>query len=128
MCRIFVYLLVLKKPAREDANLNKYNFNAYDTVIALILTQYLKERDYKEELERVLSGKEVNGPELSNLLNRSMAWASTRTGESPDPLMGEMIAAVKEVQQNFSGQRYVQSMDAGFAEFLDDLLNAVNTK
>lgn len=103
--------------------MNKYNFNAYDTVIALILTQYLKERDYKEELERVLSGKEVNGPELSNLLNRSMAWASTRTGESPDPLTGEMIAAVKEVQQNFSGQRYVQSMDAGFAEFLDDFLN-----
>ncbi len=103
--------------------MNKYNFNAYDTVIALILTQYLKERDYKEELKKVLSETEVNGPTLVDLLDRSMVWASTRTGESPDPLTEELIDAVIEIMQNSSGQRYVQSMEAGFAEFLDDFLN-----
>jgi hypothetical protein len=31
---------------------NKYDFNAYDTIIALVLTQFLKERNYKAELGR----------------------------------------------------------------------------
>jgi hypothetical protein len=88
MCGFFVYLLVLKKlcdGGRKHMN-TKYNFNAYDTGIALVLTQYLKERDYHEELGRVISGKEINGPELADLLNRAAVWASTTLMESFEPM------------------------------------------
>lgn len=101
----------------------KYNFNAYDTVIALILTQYLKTKDYKAELGKVVNGREINGPELAKLLDSATAWASTTLIKSPDQLTGQVIEAVKLALEDFSGERYVQSMDAGFAEFLDDFLN-----
>jgi hypothetical protein len=125
MCGFFVYLLVLKKlcdGGRKHMN-TKYNFNAYDTVIALVLTQYLKERDYHEELGRVISGKEINGPELADLLNRAAVWASTTLMESFEPMQKGLADVVKAALQDFSGEQYVQSMDAGFAEFLDDFLN-----
>ncbi len=101
----------------------KYNFNAYDTVIALILTQYLKTKDYKAELGKVVNGREINGPELAKLLDSAAAWASSTLITNPDQLTGQVIEAVKLALEDFSGERYVQSMDAGFAEFLDDFLN-----
>ena len=101
----------------------KYNFNAYDTVIALILTQYLKTKDYKAELGKVVNGREINGPELAKLLDSATAWASTTLIKSPDQLTGQVIEAVKIALEDCSGEQYVQSMDAGFAEFLDDFLN-----
>jgi len=101
----------------------KYNFNAYDTVIALVLTQYLKERDYHEELGKVINGNEINGSELAALLNRAASWASTTLSESFEPLQKGLADVVKAALQDFSGEQYVQSMDAGFAEFLGDFLN-----
>ena len=101
----------------------KYNFNAYDTVFALVLTQYLKERDYHEEMGKVINGNEINGSELAALLNRAASWASTTLMESFEPMQKGLGDVVKAALQDFSGEQYVQSMDAGFAEFLDDFLN-----
>lgn len=101
----------------------KYNFNAYDTIIALILTQYLKERDYKAELRKVIIGKQVSAPVLAELLDRAAMWASAKICASDDYITENVIEAMKTALQDFSGKRYVQSMDAGFAEFLDDFLN-----
>ncbi len=98
----------------------KYNFNAYDTVIALVLAQYLKERDYHEELGKVVKGNKINGPELADLLNHAAAWASTTLPDSFEPLQKGLADVVKATLTDFSGQQYVQSMEAGFAGFLDD--------
>lgn len=102
---------------------SKYNFNAYDAVIALILTQYLKTCDYKEELGKVVEGKRINAPELAELLDRAALWASTNMAKSDDPLTEGLSEGIKTALQNFSGEQYVHAMDAGFAEFLDDFLN-----
>jgi hypothetical protein len=104
---------------------NIYNLNAYDAVVALILTQYLRQRDYKAELGKVIGSEnnktEIDGPGLADILDRSMAWAKGMlTTSSDEPLTGELIDTVKEVISDFSGTRYVQAMDAGFAEMLDD--------
>ena len=102
---------------------NKYGFNAYDTIIALVLTQYLKERNYKVELGKVISGKQVSAPALAELLDRAASTSRTTLITTPDPLMEGIRDVVKSTLTDFSGERYVQSMDAGFAEFLDDFLN-----
>ena len=58
MCRIFIYSLVLKNRKGVRAHMtNKYDFNAYDTAIALILTRYLSSTgEVKKELSRVRRG------------------------------------------------------------------------
>ena len=99
---------------------NKYGFNAYDTVIALILTQYLKTRDYKAELGKIIDENHINTSALVELLDRAALWASTNMVRSEEPLSGKVTDAVCLVLADFSGERYVHAMDAGFAEFLDD--------
>ena len=103
-----------------DNTVNKYDFNAYDTVIALVLTQYLKERGYKEELEKVIGTGNINGEALADLLNRAAAWASGSLGTSFEPLPAGLSDVVRAALDDFSGVRYVQSMDVGFCQFLDD--------
>ena len=99
---------------------DKYGFNAYDTVIALILTQYLKERDYKSELGRVVGTGTIDGAVLADLLNRAAAQAQESLNISSVSLTEEMKQVVIEALADFSGTRYVQSMDVGFCQFLDD--------
>ena len=97
---------------------NKYDFNAYDTAIALILTRYLSSTgEVKKELSRVV------GPVLADLLDRATAWAEDGLRPSDDPKTEKLMDAVKTVLDGFSGKRYVQSMDAGFCRFLDDFYN-----
>ena len=103
---------------------NKYDFNAYDTAIALILTRYLSSTgEVKKELSRVVGSGTIDGAALSDLLDRTVAWAEDGLRPSDDPKTEELIDAVKMVLDGFSGKRYVQSMDAGFCQFLDDFYN-----
>ena len=102
---------------------SKYNFNAYDSIIALILIQYLKERDYKAELERVVDGNHINAPALAELLDRAAVWAKDKLISPTDPLTEGLSEGIKTAMQDFSGEQYVHAMDAGFAEFLDDFLS-----
>ena len=70
-------------------SLNKYSFNAYDTVVALALTQYLKTLPQpRTVLRRIVDPKvirldggagvplktDVDGVALTELLNRAMEW------------------------------------------------------
>ena len=103
-----------------DNTVNKYDFNAYDTVIALVLTQYLKERDYKAELGRVIGTDAIDGAALADLLDRTAAWASGSLTSSFEPLQKGLGDVVNAALTDFSGIRYVQSMDVGFCQFLDD--------
>ena len=55
---------------------NRYGFNAYDTVIALVLTQYLKSTGHpKMELAKVVGRGEVDGAALARLLDSAATWA-----------------------------------------------------
>lgn len=101
----------------------KYGFNTYDTITALVLTQYLKERDYKAELGKAISGKQVSAPALAELLDRAALWATTGLADSDEYITENIIEAVRLALEDFSGEEYVHAMDAGFAEFLDDFLN-----
>ena len=99
---------------------NKYGFNAYDTVIALALTEYLKKRDYKAELGKVVGTGDMDGAALADLLNRAVAWSKGGLNVSSDRYTKEMKQAVEVALTDFSGIRYVQSMDVGFCQFLED--------
>jgi len=99
---------------------DKYDFNAYDTIIALVLTQYLKERDYKDELGKVVDTGDIDGAALADLLNRAVAWSKGGLNVSSDRYTEEMKQAVDVALTDFSGTRYVQSMDVGFCQFLED--------
>ncbi len=99
---------------------NKYGFNAYDTVIALVLTQYLKERNYKAELGNVIGTGTIDGAALAELLDRAVRQAREGLNMASDRLTEEMRQAVTAALDDFSGARYVQSMDVRFCQFLDD--------
>ena len=99
---------------------NKYDFNAYDTIIALVLTQFLKERDYKAELGNVIGTGTIDGAALADLLDRAVRQAREGLNIASDRLTEEMRQAVTAALDDFSGVRYVQSMDVRFCQFLDD--------
>ena len=122
--QILVLSCLLKKLGRSDKHMeSKYNFNAYDSIIALILTQYLKERDYKTELGKIVEGKRINAPALAELLDRAAVWAKDKLISPTDPLTEGLSEGIRTALQDFSGEQYVHAMDAGFAEFLDDFLH-----
>ena len=103
---------------------NKYDFNAYDTAVALILARYLSSTgEVKKELSRVVGSGTIDGAALSDLLDRAVTWAEDGLRPSDDPKTEKLIDAVKMVLDGFSGKRYVQSIDAGFCQFLDDFYN-----
>ena len=100
---------------------NKYDFNAYDTVVALVLTRYLMNTGRsKEELGTVVGDGTIDGAALADLLDRAVVWAKGGLKSSGEPLTDAMITEIKTALEGFSGKCYVQSMDAGFARFLDD--------
>lgn len=100
---------------------NRYGFNAYDTVIALVLTQYLKGTgNPKTELAKVVGRGEVDGAALARLLDSAATWAQEGLHEESDPLNDKLTAEIKGALKGFSGTQYVQAMDAGFVEFLND--------
>ena len=98
-----------------------YGFNAYDAAIALVLTRYLiSTGEPKSELEKVIGTGDVDGAALSDLLDRAAASAQAGLQIPSEKFTSKMQSAVKEALIDFSGIRYVQSMDAGFYRFLDD--------
>ena len=104
--------------------INKYDFNVYDTAIALILTRYLSSTgEVKKELSRVVGPGTIDGAALADLLDRAAAWAEDELNPSDDPKTAKLMDAVKTVLDGFSGKHYVQSMDAGVCQFLDDFYN-----
>ena len=101
--------------------MDKYDFNAYDAVIALVLTRYLKNTgNPKKELKKVIGNGEIEGQELADLLDKAATWAKEGLKPSGEPMNDQLTAEIKNVLNGFSGRQYVQSMDTGFAEFLDD--------
>ena len=77
---------------------NKYDFNAYDTIIALVLTQFLKERNYKAELRNVVETGTVDGAALADLLNRAVAWSKGSLNASSNRYTEEMKQAAADLQ------------------------------
>ena len=103
MCGIFIYSLVLKNRKGVRAHMtNKYDFNAYDTAVALILTRYLSSTgEVKKELSRVVGIGTIDGAALSDLLDRAVAWAEDGLRPSDDPKTEKLIDAVKMVLDGF---------------------------
>ena len=100
---------------------NKYDFNAYDTMVALVLTRYLMNTGRpKTELGTVVRDGAIDGAALADLLDRAAVWAQSGLKSSGEPLNDNMVTEIRKALEGFSGKSYVQSMDAGFAEFLDD--------
>ena len=92
--------------------------------VALILTRYLSSTgEVKKELSRVVGTGTIDGAVLADLLDRAVTWAEDGLRPSDDPKTEKLIDAVKMVLDGFSGKRYVQSIDAGFCQFLDDFYN-----
>lgn len=122
-----------------DSTVNKYDFNAYDTVIALVLTQYLKTLPQpKTVLKGIIDPKiihvdtgtrtaeplktDVDGEALAELLDAAMAWAKQGLPQKTNkPLEADLLTGLTAVTEGFDGRAYVQSMEAGFAEFLWNL-------
>lgn len=122
MCSICIYSLFLKNRKGVRVHMiNKYDFNAYDTAIALILTRSLSSTgEVKMELDKVVGTGTIDGVALSDLLDRAVAWAEEELRPSDDPKTEKLMEEVKTVLNEFSGKRYVQNMEAGFCQFLDD--------
>lgn len=124
---------------KDMTSLNKYDFNAYDTVIALTLTQYLKTLPQPKtvlrgiidpKIIRVDTGSrtaeplktDVDGEALAELLDAAVAWAKQgMPHKTIDPLEIDLLTGLAAVTEGFDGRAYVQSMEAGLAEFLWDL-------
>lgn len=148
MCTIQEYPLgsaIIRKGAgdymdkKDMTSLNKYDFNAYDTVIALTLTQYLKTLPQPKtvlrgiidpKIIRVDTGSrtaeplktDVDGEALAELLDAAVAWAKQgMSHKTIDPLEVDLLTGLAAVTEGFDGRAYVQSMEAGLAEFLWDL-------
>jgi len=148
MCTIQEYPLgsaIIRKGAgdymdkKDMTSLNKYDFNAYDTVIALTLTQYLKTLPQPKtvlrgiidpKIIRVDTGSrtaeplktDVDGEALAVLLDAAVAWAKQgMPHKTIDPLEIDLLTGLAAVTEGFDGRAYVQSMEAGLAEFLWDL-------
>ena len=148
MCTIQEYPLgsaIIRKGAgdymdkKDMTSLNKYDFNAYDTVIALTLTQYLKTLPQPKtvlrgiidpKIIRVDTGSrtaeplktDVDGEALAVLLDAAVAWAKQgMPHKTIDPLEVDLLTGLAAVTEGFDGRAYVQSMEAGLAEFLWDL-------
>ena len=148
MCAIQEYPLgsaIIRKGAgdymdkKDMTSLNKYDFNAYDTVIALTLTQYLKTLPQPKtvlrgiidpKIIRVDTGSrtaeplktDVDGEALAELLDAAVAWAKQgMPHKTIDPLEVDLLTGLAAVTEGFDGRAYVQSMEAGLAEFLWDL-------
>ena len=81
---------------------NKYDLNAYDTVVAIVLTQFLKERNYKAELGNVIGTGTIDGAALADLLNNAVAEAKNGLSIPSDRLTEEMKRAVTAVLDDFS--------------------------
>ena len=79
-----------------------------------------KERDYKAELGKVIGTGNVDRAALVDLLNNAVRQAREGLNIASDRLTEEMKQAVKEALTDFSGVRYVQSMDVGFCQCLDE--------
>ena len=125
---------------RQGGTENKYNFNAFDTVVALAVTQYLKTQPkaktilrsiIEPRIIRVDAKKregiplltDVDGEALADLLDKAMTWAKDGQTEvtGSGPLSSNLLEALSEAAEGFNGKAYVQSMDTGFLEFLRDL-------
>ena len=63
---------------------------------------------------------EVDGAALARLLDSAATWAQEGLHERNDPLNDQLTAEIKDTLHGFSGTQYVQAMDAGFVEFLND--------
>ncbi len=148
MCIIQAYPLgsaIIRKGAgdymgkKDMTSLNKYDFNAYDTILALALTQYLKTLPQPKtvlrgiidpKIIRVDTGSrtaeplktDVDGEALAELLDAAVAWAKQGVPQKTiDPLEADLLTGLAAATEGFDGRAYVQSMEAGFAEFLWDL-------
>lgn len=93
----------------------KYNLNLYDTVVAWAISDYVAA--HKDALESVVAGGKLDGKELVDHLDAAVSWVKKEHRDCEEKLVGMIDAAL----DGFDGTRYVQAMDAGFAEYVLDL-------
>ena len=133
---------ILSRSLSANSELEKYGFSLYDTVVALMVTGYLKTVDSKVVLRGIVDPRilevnfqdktitpaftKLNGPALAKLLDQAAAWCQAEmqngTVSRDDQLMRDLIDTITEnVLTEFNGVRYVGIMPAGFAAYMTDL-------
>lgn len=118
---------------------NKYGFEPFEAVIALIVTQYIMKTSVsKAELSRIVNPRvirlntasedkaepistEIDFPALVALLNAARDWYKGSGRGYEEKLTREMNEAIDQLMEDFDGERYLRTEPMGFYQYLTDL-------
>ena len=110
-----------------------YGFEPFETVIALITTQYISDHVSRTELGKIINPRvialkdwtpvntEIDFPALAALLNAAWDWYKGSGRSYEEKLTGEMNEAIDQLMADFDGERYLRTEPVGFYQYLADL-------
>ena len=122
-------------------DVNKYGFEPFEAVIALMVTRYISDHVSKAELGAIINPRviklnpaakdtkekvqpistEIDAPKLIALLNDAKAWYQTAGRGYDDELMAGFNEAVDQLIEDFDGEQYLLTEPVGFYQYLADL-------
>lgn len=100
-------------------NMGKYNLNIYDTAVAWALTRYVC--DHRNVLNGIMEGNDLEATKLATVLNDAAVWMNIRLEGDCERVPQGVVELVKQALDGFDGEKFIRSMDSGFAELLADL-------
>ena len=113
--------------------MKNYGFEPFETVIALITTQYISDHVNRTELGRIINPRvialkdwtpistEIDFPALAELLNAALDWYKSSSRGYEEKLTREMNEAIDQLMEDFDGERYLRTEPVGFYQYLADL-------
>ena len=113
--------------------MKNYGFEPFETVIALITTQYISDHVSRTELGRIINPRvialkdwtpistEIDFPALAELLNAARDWYKSSSRGYEEKLTREMNEAIDQLMEDFDGERYLRTEPVGFYQYLADL-------
>ena len=118
--------------------MKNYGFEPFETVIALITTQYISDHVSRTELGRIINPRviklnpasenkvesistEIDFPALAELLNAALDWYKSSSRGYEEKLTREMNEAIDQLMEDFDGERYMRTAPVGFYQYLADL-------
>lgn len=119
-------------------DVNKYGFEPFEAVIALMTTRYISEHVSKAELGEIINPRvirlnpaaedkaepistEIDAPKLIALLDAAKAWYQTTGRGYDDELMAGFNEAIDQLIENFDVDQYLLTEPVGFFQYLADL-------
>ena len=119
-------------------DVNKYGFEPFEMVIALMTTRYISDHVSKEELGEIINPRivkinpaaedkiasihtDIDAQKLATLLNAARDWYNTTGRGYDDELMAGFTDAIDQLIADFDGMKYIQTEPVGFYRYLADL-------